>query len=262
MRYVLTILLGAALGGAAVYFLFVGTPRAANKLPGEPVRAPEPGGPPPGTAVVELDEQFFNELLGTVFTELGQPTFRLGSAGPRPGDDEKGAGFRYVEAQAGGGGGCPNQVVIAPEGGGVRTGVRLAGGQLLAPLAFSGTYSLFGQCMNFRGTAEANVALRFDAPQQSLYGELNVAGVTLEGMSPVFSGPVTLFVQNAINQRVNPLTIMRGEQISLTVPVQATGGTLRAQAKDIRADIQDGRLRLHITYDFNGSKGAPASPPG
>ncbi|MDQ3803757.1 MAG: hypothetical protein M3416_08035, partial [Acidobacteriota bacterium] len=149
------------------------------------------------------------------------------------------------------------QVVLTPEGGGVRTGVRLSNGQVLAPLAFNGSYAVFGQCMNFRGTAEANIALRFDAPQQTLYGQLNVAAVTLEGMSPLLSGPITAFVQNAINQRVNPLTLMGGEQISLSVPVQAAGGTLRAQATDVRSDIQNGKLRLHITYDFGGAKGAP-----
>jgi hypothetical protein len=144
----------------------------------------------------------------------------------------------------------------------VRTGVRLENGQVLAPLAFSGTYNvpLLG-CQNFRGTAEANIGLRFAAPEQTLYGQLNVAAVNLEGMSPLLSGPVTGFVQNAINQRVNPLVLMRGQQISLNIPVQATGGTLGAQATDIRSEVKDKKLRLHITYDFNGAKGATAPPP-
>lgn len=252
MRYLLTLLLGALVGGALVYFLFVGAP-SAREVPGAAVRAPEPGGPPPGTAVVELDEGFFNTLLGTIFQEVGQPTFRLASARPWGGPD----GAVFLRAQDAG---CLSQVVLTPEGGGVRTGVRLTGGQVLAPLAFTGSYALLGQCMNFRGSAEANIVFHFDAAQQNLYGELRVAGVTLEGMSPLLSGPVTAFVQNAINQRVNPLTIMRGEQISLAVPIQAAGGTVRARAADIRSEIQDGKLRLHITYDFGG---APAgAPPG
>jgi len=249
------LLLGALAGGVLVYFLFVGTPRARH-APGAALRAPEPGGPPPGTAVVELDERFFNTLLGTIFQEVGQPTFRLAS-GARDLAPAGGGGL-YVRAQ---GGGCPSQVVITPEGGGIQTGVRLSDGQVLAPLAFDGSYAVFGQCMNFRGTAEANIALRFDQPSQTLYGQLNVAGVTLEGMSPLLSGPVTAFVQNAINQRVNPLTLMSGERISLSVPVQAAGGTLSARAADVRSEIQNGRLRLHITYDFGGAKGG-APPPG
>src|SRR5918998_3559264 len=109
MKYFLTLLLGAALGGVLVYFLFVGAPRA-RQAPGEAVRAPDPSGPPPGTAVVELDEAFFNTLLDSIFKDLGQPTFRLGSQLIPAGRED---GFAYVRAQVG----CASQVVIAPEGG-------------------------------------------------------------------------------------------------------------------------------------------------
>src|SRR5687767_6757860 len=163
MKFILALLLGVVLGGALVYFLFVGAP-GSRQVPGEAVREPDPSGPPPGTAVVELDEQFFNTLLGTIFSDLGQPTFRVGRDAPPAG--AFGGDFAFVPAQEGG---CQNQVVVAPEGGGVRTGVRLDTGQVLAPLAFGGTYNvpLLG-CREFRGTAEANIALRFDAPQQTL----------------------------------------------------------------------------------------------
>ncbi|MCA1632701.1 MAG: hypothetical protein LC802_03030 [Acidobacteria bacterium] len=260
MKFFLALLLGVVVGGALVYFLFVGAPGTKRAVPGEAVRAPEASGPPPGTAIVELDEPFFNTLLGKIFSDLGAPTFRLAGSMPH---DESAREFAYLRAQEGGsGGGCQNQVVLAPEGSGVRTGVRLENGQVLAPLAFSGTYNVpvLG-CQNFRGTAEANIALRFDAAAQTLFGQLNVAAVTLEGMSPVFSGLVTNFVQNAINQRVNPLVLMRGQQIALSIPVQATGGTLGAQAADIRSEVKDNRLRLHITYDFKGAKGTPTAPP-
>nr|MBA2338939.1 hypothetical protein [Pyrinomonadaceae bacterium] len=66
-------------------------------------------------------------------------------------------------------------------------------------------------------------------------------------------------------QRVNPLVIMRGQQLALAIPIQATGGTLRAQAKDIRSEANDGVLRLHVIYDFNaareGQTTAPSSSP-
>jgi hypothetical protein len=269
MKYIITLLLGALLGGAGAYFLFVGAPRA-NKMPGAPVSAPEAGGNPPGTAVVTLDEQFFNTLLGTIFSQLGEPTFRLGSVSPQASPAGQAFAFDFVKAQAAPGG-CQNQVVIAPEGGGVRTGVRLENGQVLAPLAFSGTYNLpFMGCTNFRGTAQANIQLRFDAQDQTLYGQLNVEGVNPEGVSPVLSGPITAFVQNSINQRVNPLVLMRGSQLNLNIPVQATGGTVRAQARDVRSEVKDNALRLLVTYDFSGAKGgggggaAPSAtpPPG
>ncbi len=79
--------------------------------------------------------------------------------------------------------------------------------------------------------------------------------VSVEGMSPLLSGPVTAFVQGAINQRVNPLVLMRGQQLTLNIPVQAAGGTLKGQAKDVRQEAKDGKLRLQVTYDFQGAKG-------
>jgi hypothetical protein len=230
MKIFLTLLLGVLLGGAGAYFLFVGTPKTGT-LKGQPVLAPEPGGPPPGTAVVELDEQFFGALLDSIFRDLNKPAFP-----PQAGE------------------GCQNQVVIEPNVGDVKTGVLMRDGRVVVPLAFSGTYNL-GGCQNLRGTAEAGIEFRFAPEEQTLYGQLNVAGVNVEGMSPLLGGFVTAFVQGAINQRVNPLVLMRGQQLTLAIPVQAAGGALRAQARDIRHEAKDGKLRLYVTYDFKGTKG-------
>jgi hypothetical protein len=230
MKFILALVLGVLLGGVGAYFLFVGAPRTGT-LKGEMVRAPDPGGPPPGTAVVELDEQFFGALLDSIFRDLNKPTFPPAA-----------------------GGGCQNQVVIEPGAGDVKTGVLMRDGRVVVPLAFSGAYDLMG-CQNLRGTAEANIDFRFAADEQTLYGQLNVVGVNVEGMSPILSGLVTAFVQGAINQRVNPLVLMRGQQLTLAIPVQAAGGNLRAQARDIREEAKDGKLRLYVTYDFKGTKG-------
>jgi hypothetical protein len=230
MKFILALVLGVLLGGAGAYLLFVGAPRT-GALKGEAVRAPDPGGPPPGTAVVELDEQFFGALLDSIFRDLDRPAF---------------------PPQAGGT--CENRVVIEPAAGDVKTGVLMRDGRVVVPLAFSGTYNLMG-CQNLRGTAEANLDFRFAPEEQTLYGQLNVAGVNVEGMSPILSGLVTAFVQGAINQRVNPLVLMRGQQLTLAIPVQAAGGTLRAQAREVREEAKDGKLRLYVTYDFKGTKG-------
>lgn len=230
MKFLLTFLVGAVAGGALAYFLFIGAPHA--QLPkGQPVVAPDPSGPPPGTAVVELDEQFFGALLGSIFRDLNKPAFP-------PSEGE----------------GCQNRVVIEPESGDLKTGVVLRDGRVTVPLAFSGSYNLMG-CQNLRGTAEANLDFRFSVEEQTLYAQLNVAGVNVEGMSPLLGGLVTVFVQGAINQRVNPLVLMRGQQLTLNIPVQAAGGTLKGQAADVREEVKDGRLRLYVTYDFKGAKG-------
>ena len=231
MKYILTLLVGVLLGGAAAYFLFVGTPRTGT-LKGQPVRAPDAGGPPPGTAVVELDEQFFGALLDSIFRDLNKPAFP-----PAAGE------------------GCQNQVIVEPNAGDVKTGVLMRDGKVIVPLAFSGTYNLLGNCQNLRGTAEAGLEFRFAPEEQTLYGQLNVAGVNVEGMAPLLSGFVTAFVQGAINQRVNPLVLMRGQQLTLAIPVQAAGGTLQAQTREVHEEAKDGKLRLYVTYDFKGSKG-------
>jgi hypothetical protein len=229
MKFVLALVLGLLIGGAGAYFLFVGAPHA-RLLKGEVVHAPDASGSPPGTAVVELDEQFFNTLLSSIFKDLGNPAFP-----PTAGE------------------GCQNRVVIEPGSGDVHTSVVLQNNQVAVPLAFSGTYNLMG-CQNLRGTAEAGIDFRFDAAEQTLYGQLNVVGVNVEGMSPLLGGVVTAFVQGAINQRVNPIQVMHGQPLTLKVPVQAAGGTLNARARDVRAEVKDGKLRLYVTYDFKGQK--------
>ncbi|MGH9943920.1 MAG: hypothetical protein ACRD9R_16365 [Pyrinomonadaceae bacterium] len=262
MRYLLVLLLGAIIGAVLSLYFFVGAPRVKQTLgaaAGAPVQAPEAAGDPPGTAVLTLDEKFFDELLGTIFTELQPPTFQLGSLEHETGPTR--GGVSYVEVQDAAGG-CRNQVTVVREMSGTRTGVKLVNGQIVAPLAFGGSYNLFG-CADIRGTAQATIALSFDRAQQTLSGQLNVEGVNVEGVPAILSGPVTAFVQNAINQRVNPLTVLRGSQLSLNVPVQASNGTLRAQATDVRSEVKDGALRLHIIYDFSGTPAttAPGPPP-
>ena len=236
MKYVLTLLLGVLLGGAAAYFLFVGAPRAGT-LKGQPVGPPDPGGPPPGTAVVELDEQFFKTLLDSIFRDLNKPAF-----------------------PPAGGEGCQNRVVVEPNAGDVQTGVVLRDGRVVVPLAFTGTYNLVS-CQNLNGKAEAGIDFRFSPEEQTLYGQLNVSAVDVAGVPPVLGGVVTAFVQGAINQRVGQFPLLRGQQLTFNIPVEAAGGTLRAQAREVRPEAKDGRLRLYVTYDFQGTKGAAAPPP-
>jgi hypothetical protein len=260
MRYIIMLLVGAIVGAGLCYYFLVGAPRAKQlQLGAHAVQAPDAAGDPPGTLVITLDEKFFDTFLGTIFHDLNPPSFKLGSytKGTRDVPGEFG-GLRFVNAQAGG---CADQITITQEGSGARTSVSLQNGQISTPLAFSGAYSAFGNCINLKGAAQANIALSFNREQQTLYGQINVLGVNLENVSPVFEPIVTTAVQSAINQKVNPLVIMRGQQLTLNVPVQASGGTVHAQAKDVRAEIKDGALRLHISYDFAGAKGTVASPP-
>jgi hypothetical protein len=243
MRYVVILLLGILLGGgAAVYFL--GTP-PAKSAPGQPVQAPDKGGNPPGTVVISMEQNFVDAVLATTFNGLGTPTFQLGQT--RDGSEE----IQHALFQ----GGCTNTITLLPEGSGVKTGVQFRNGSVYAPMAFTGSYNLSGNCLQFKGWAQNRITLSFDQEKQTVYGYVDVEGVNLEGVNPIANTFVTVFVQGAINQKVNPLVLMSEPQLSLIIPVKASNGAVKARAKDVRAEILDGSLKLYLTYEFSGVKG-------
>ena len=245
MKYILLLLLGLGIGAAGAIF-FLGVP-SAKAIPGTVVQAPPPGGDPPGTVVVSISDSFLDGMLGTVFRDLGPPSFKLAeSATPTGSANIQDAAFQ---------GGCANTITLAAEGNNVKTQVDFSGGKISAPLVFSGNYNLLGNCMQFKGWAQTTVQLSFDQSSQTLYGRMNVEGVNLENVPPLANNFVTVFVRTAIDQRVNPLQILRPQQLQLLIPVQASNGSVKAVVKDVRSDVQDGSLRLHITYDFSGAKG-------
>jgi hypothetical protein len=245
MRYILLLVLGLVIGAAAAVF-FLGVP-SAKVIPGARVQAPPAGGDPPGTVVVSISDSFFDKLLGTVFRDLGPPTFNLAGTGDRPGFSN----IRRAVFQAA----CANNVTLAAEGNNTKTQVQFAGGKISAPLVFSGQYNVLGNCTQFKGWAQTTIQLSFDQPSQTLYGRVNVEGVNLEGVNPFANNFVTVFVRTAIDSRVNPIQFLRPQQLQLLIPVQASNGSVKAQVKDVHAEVQDGSLRLHITYDFGGAKG-------
>jgi hypothetical protein len=249
MRYILTLLAGLVIGAVLCFFLLVGAPRA-NRLPGTPVKPPDAGGDPPGTAVITLDKQFFDTVLETIFRDMNAPSFPLQLTQNAAGASDGKLVLTSFQA------GCPSAVTLLPEGSNVKTEVRIENGKLLAPLAFKGSYNapLVG-CVNFTGWAQASMALRFDAGQQAVYGELIVEGVNVDGAPPVVGSIVTGLVQTAISQRVNPIPILQAHQLRLSVPVKASESTLNAQVKDVRVAINNGSLTMHITYQFSGQKG-------
>lgn len=255
MRYILTLVAGVLIGGVLVFFLLVGAPRA-NRLPGAPVKPPDAGGDPPGTALITLGKPFFDTVLAAIFRDMNAPSFPLQlTKNVESGAPDGGrARLELTSFQQS----CPSAVTLLPEGSNVKTEVRIENGKILAPLAFNGSYNApFIGCVRFTGWAQANLVLRFDEAQQAVFGELNVEGVNVDGAPPVVGSVVTGLVQGAINQRVNPIQILQSHQLRLSVPVKASEGTLNAQVKDVRAQINNGTLELHITYQFSGQKGEP-----
>lgn len=240
MRYVAVLLVGILLGGGAAIF-FLGAP-PAKSAPGAAIKAPDQGAPPPATVVVSLEQSFIDAVLSTTFNGLGTPTFNLGRNNVESGEQITPALFQ---------GGCTNSITLLAEGSGVKTGVQFHNGTVTAPMAFTGSYNL-GGCIQFKGWAQSNIKLSFDQEKQTVYGFVDVQGVNLEGVNPITNNFLTVFVQGAINQRVNPLVLVSEQQLSLMIPVKGSNGTVKARAKDVRAEILEGALKLHLTYEFTG----------
>src|SRR6267142_1193065 len=195
MRYILLLLVGLVLGAAATIY-FLGVP-SAKAIPGAVVQPPPAGGDPPGTVVVSVPDTFMDEMLGTIFRDLGPPTFKLSELDGTRGSSS----IRLAVFQ----GDCTNSVTLAPETSDMKTRVQFANGKISVPLAFNGKYKLLGNCTEFKGWAQTTIQFSFDQPNQILYGRLSVEGVNLEQMNPFVNNFATVFVRTAIDSRVNPI---------------------------------------------------------
>ncbi len=241
------ILIGLIAGAAITFYFFVGVP-SASQLPGAPILPPDPG-VSAGTAQIVLRQEFFNQLLLTIFRDMKRPAFPLiaesAPVGSSPG------GYQYAAFQEPLA--CDGNITILPEGSGVQTGLRLDNNRIAAPLAFSGSYNSPFGCLQFTGWAQANLELRFDSAGQTVFGHINVETVNLDGVNPIVNRFVTPLVQSTLNTRVNPIQILQVKQIAIDIPVKSTGGKLQAGVKDVRAEVKDSAVNLYVIYEFSGA---------
>jgi hypothetical protein len=240
MKRSLLILIAGLLLGALGTAYFLGAPRG-RAMPGVPVGPPDRSGDTSGTVTVTVDEKFFDSVLGTIFHQLGPPQLQLSQNQPQP-------------PPAASPNSCSDVLVLNPEGGNVKTGVRFTGGKITASLAFTGSYSILTRCVQFKGTAKANVDLSFDQQKQTVFGQLNVDEIALDGVPPIVSSLVTAFVRKTITEQVNPFEVLQVSQLALSLNVQASGGSVKARIKDVRAEVQEGALKLYLTYDFSAER--------
>jgi hypothetical protein len=185
---------------------------------------------PAGEVVVVLNEQFLNSLVETIAAQPAPPSFPL--------------------KRDGGGGKCPGAVTLVPEAEGRRSGVRFVEGRITAPVAFRGSYEapLLG-CVNFEGWADTAFDLSFDPAAQALRARIQVRDVKLRNIPSAMSGGVSGLVQDAIDARVNPVEILRAEQLGARLPL-ADGNGLRLRAREVRHQVVGTELRLHIVYEL------------
>jgi hypothetical protein len=240
-RNLLILIAGLLLGAIATAY-FLGASKG-QPLPGVPLRPPDPAANNTGTVAVTVDEKFFDSLLGTIFSQLGPPQLKLSQT-------QEQLPLQPVAFQSA----CNDVLVLNPEGRNVKTGVRLTGGKITAPLAFSGSYSVLTKCVQFKGTGKATVDLSFDQSKQMVFGQLNVDDVTLDDVPPIISALVTAFVRKTIAEKLNPFEVLPVSQLTLSLKVEASGGSVKARVKDVRAEVQEGVLKLYLAYDFSGEK--------
>ena len=79
-KFIIGIIIGLLVGGALTFYLFVGVPQAAQ-VPGMPIQPPDANGIPAGTAQIVLKQEFFNNVLQTIFRDMNAPSFPLNLTG-------------------------------------------------------------------------------------------------------------------------------------------------------------------------------------
>jgi hypothetical protein len=72
----------------------------------------------------------------------------------------------------------------------------------------------------------------------------------VENVPSLAKGSVVQLVQTAIDSRINPLKILRPEQLSSVVSIAPAGGSLRLRAKEVKPEIVPGMVHLRIIYEF------------
>lgn len=192
-----------------------------------------------GEATLTLSEQFFNSFLEAIFDNLKPPSTPLVITSSDKNRTDESART------------CPSEITLQRQHGNVKTAVRFEQGRMVAPLAFNGSYNstLLG-CLEFRGWANTEWNLEFDRRAQTLQARIKITDIQLENVPTLARSSVVQLVQSAIDSRINPLKILRPEQLSSVVPVAPAGGSLRLRANEVRPEIVPGLVHLRITYEF------------
>ena len=189
-------------------------------------------------ATFTVNEQFLNAFLDSMFENLKAPSAPLVITAS---DKDRSPAESY---------GCQSLITLQREEGGVRTAVKLEQGRISAPLAFAGSYNstLLG-CIEFRGWADTSWVLEFDRSRRALIARVQVQDIHLTNVPALAGGSLVKIVQNAIDKRINPLELVKVDQLSARIPVPPANGTLRLRAKDVRPEIIPGSLQVHVTYE-------------
>lgn len=216
---------------------------------------------------VSLNEQFFDQLLDAIFKNFNPPEFSLAKNDskiqtpaetfsnqdfPQSAVRFENARFDFPSAKNfAANADCNESIRLLREADDVRTAVRFREGKIYAPIAFSGSYNppLVG-CIDFEGWAETNIELEYDRRSRRLLGRVRVLSVNLGGVSNLASGVLSRLVQSSIDKKINPIEIIHVDKLSFVVPLQTMGGSLKMKANQVRHEVANGSLNIHIAYEF------------
>lgn len=207
------------------------------------------GARPVGEIVVTLNENFLNSLLDQMFALGAPPSYPLVLAAVGDDTNVRQPAEPKSLASSGAQSSCRSEIRLARESNGLRTQVRFVENRIAAPVAFQGSYNAgpLG-CINFAGWADTTINLGFDAARQTLTARVDILQVNLQGIPQLAAASLTRLVQNSIDRRVNPISILRAEQLAARLPV-GENNTLQLRARDVRPEIVRNELRLHVIYE-------------
>jgi hypothetical protein len=145
---------------------------------------------------------------------------------------------------------CRESVTLLRELNGVKSAVRFRDGKIIVPLAFRGNYRppLIG-CVDFSGTAEAVVEPEFDAQGQRIIARSKLTNVALTGSGGLGGSIMAKLMQSSIDEKINPVELVRLERLSFLFPIQNTG-SLKLNAVGFRYAVQNGSVTFYIPYEF------------
>lgn len=208
---------------------------------------------------LQIPEPFFDAMLDALFKNANPPEYPLTFLKNKDNQNTENTDvFSLISAgidknyinRANSNNYCRETIKLQRQIDGVKTAVRFRGGQITAPIAFTGNYNppLIG-CVEFSGIAETVINLEFDENKQSLLGRARVTNVKMSGTGGVGSGVLARMVQSSIDKKVNPIQILTLDKISFTIPIQ-NAGSVRMIAKSMRHELADGFINVRIVYDF------------
>ena len=145
---------------------------------------------------------------------------------------------------------CRETVTILRELNGVKSAVRFREGKIIVPIAFRGNYRppLIG-CVDFSGTAEAVVEPEFDPQGQRIIARSKLTNVSLSGTGGIGGVLVAKMMQSSIDEKLNPVELLRLDKLSFLFPIQNTG-SLKLNAVGFRYAVQTGSVTFYIPYEF------------